>query len=70
MSKSAVAAFVVLAAGTLTACATTDPGSSAGPSIDARHQHLRDAKQGPAASSASAIGQPARKPLHDHREFK
>lgn len=69
-SKTAVAALIVLATGTVTACATTDSSQAAGGGIDARHQHLRDAKQGPAASSDSPIGQPGTKPLHDHREMK
>ena len=70
LSKTVAAALVALAAGTLTACATTDSSQSAGGTIDARHQHLRDAKQGPAASSASVTGQPVAKLLHDHREMK
>lgn len=69
-SKTAVAALMLLAAGSVTACATTDSSQAAGGNIDARHQHLRDAKQGPAASRDSPIGQPGTKPLHDHREMK
>lgn len=34
-----------------------------------RHQHLRDAKQGSTLPDP-VPGQPARKPLHDHREMK
>lgn len=70
LTKAASAALIVLAAGTVTACASTDSSQAVSGGIDARHQHLRDAKQGPAASIDSPIGQPGRKPLHDHREMK
>lgn len=63
--KTLAAALIAF---TLTACATTDSGQTG--SIQDRHQHLRDAKQGSAASSDSVVGQPAKKPLHDHREMK
>ena len=69
-STSAVAVLIVLAAGTLTAYAAPDSSQRTGASIDARHQHLRDAKQGPAASIVSPIGQPSKKLLHDHRDMK
>lgn len=54
----------VAAVGALSACAAPSD-----PSAD-RHQHLRDAKQGPALTYASAGERAAPKLLHDHREMK
>jgi hypothetical protein len=56
-------AVAVVALGAVGACASpSDPYAN-------RHQHLRDAKQGPAmASIQTAV--PAPKLLHDHREMK
>ena len=65
MTKLVAAAAAALLVGGLSGCAT--PGDQT--SVAARHQHLRDAKQGPAASVA-VTEQVARKPLHDHREMK
>lgn len=60
-----VAAALII--GGLTGCASTGEPAS----VAARHQHLRDAKQGPAASATVASSdQPAPKLLHDHREMK
>lgn len=64
--KLMAAAAAALLVGGLSGCAT--PGDQAG--VAARHQHLRDAKQGPAASTVAVSEQGARKPLHDHREMK
>ena len=57
----AAAAAVVLAAAA-SGCASSGPAE--------RHQHLRDAKQGPAVPQAGAETRLPRKPLHDHREMK
>lgn len=65
-TKLLAAAAAVLLAGGLSGCAT--PGDQA--SVAARHQHLRDAKQGPAASTVAVTEPTARKPFHDHREMK
>lgn len=65
MKLFTAAAAALLIVG-LSGCAT--PGEQAG--VAARHQHLRDAKQGPAASTIASSGETARKPLHDHREMK
>jgi hypothetical protein len=64
-TKILAAAAAVLVIGALGGCAST--GEPAG--IAGRHQHLRDAKQGPAAS-ALATAEQAPKLLHDHREMK
>jgi hypothetical protein len=48
-------------------CATTGP-DAASVGATAPHNHMRDAKQGYAASPVAAA--PAPKPLHNHREFK
>jgi tellurite resistance protein len=62
-SKWVVRLAAVVAVGALSACA-----SPAGPSAE-RHQHLKDAKQGPALSYAPT--QAAAPVLfHDHREMK
>ena len=45
----------------VTGCATAGPAEP--------HQHMRDAKQGSTLPQPAA-DQPARKPLHDHREMK
>lgn len=65
-AKLMAAAVAAVLIGGLSGCAT--PGEPAG--VAARHQHLRDAKQGPAASAVASAEQAARKPLHDHREMK
>ncbi len=67
-TKLVAAAAAALLAGGLSGCATPAGGDQAG--IAARHQHLRDAKQGPAASTIAVSEQAARKPFHDHREMK
>lgn len=64
--KLAATAVAVILLGGLGGCAT--PGDQA--SVAARHQHLRDAKHGPAASTVPVTTQAAIKPLHDHREMK
>jgi hypothetical protein len=64
-TKLLAAAAAALMIGGLSGCAT--PGDQAG--VAARHQHLRDAKQGPAASTIATAEQ-APKLLHDHREMK
>jgi hypothetical protein len=63
-------ALAVLASAALSGCATTDGAAAAGPSMAERHQHMRDAKQGAAASTLPIDSTVARKPLHDHREMK
>ena len=71
LSKGAVAApLVILMAVMVSGCATTESSEAASQGIASRHQHLRDAKQGPAASVLSQLGQPGSKPLHDHRQMK
>ena len=67
MTKLLAAAAAVLMIGGLSGCAAT--GYEAG-GIAARHQHLRDNKQGPAASTMAVSDQAAPKLLHDHREMK
>ena len=62
-SKWLYRAAAVAAIGVLGACAS--PG---GPSAE-RHQHLRDAKQGPALSGAP-VQATAPTLFHDHREMK
>ena len=71
LSKGTVAApLIILMAVMASGCATTEAGEAASQDIASRHQHLRDAKQGPAASVLSQAGQPGSKPLHDHRQMK
>lgn len=64
--KLVVAGSAVVMIAGLAGCASTGEA----PSLAARHQHLRDAKQGPAASALASSDQPAPKLLHDHREMK
>lgn len=60
-------AIAVLLLGSLSGCATTgDASPPAGSS--ARHDHMRDAKQGYASSGTRRVE--AVKPSHDHRDFK
>lgn len=71
-SKMALAAGTVLTLG-LSGCATATgyeaSASGSAASVAAlRHDHQRDAKQNWAAPLPSRST--ARKPLHDHREFK
>jgi hypothetical protein len=64
-TKVLAAIAAVFAFGVLGACATTGTETAA-TGAAARHEHMRDAKQGPASSYSGA---PAAKPLHDHRAF-
>jgi hypothetical protein len=64
-TKLLVAAAAILMIGGLSGCASTEQSG-----IAARHQHLRDAKQGPAASTLARAEEAAPKLLHDHREMK
>lgn len=50
-------------------CATAVGGDQTGP-YAGRHDHMRDAKQGPALSPVQPAAAPAPKVLHDHREMK
>lgn len=59
-----IAAFALVFTVGLAGCATQPPSDS----FAARHQHMRDAKQGPAMPYAGSSEAP--KPLHDHREMK
>lgn len=64
----ATAAAIVLT-GTLGGCATPGTAGPLGP-YAGRHDHVRDAKQGPALSVSPESRAPAPKLLHDHREWK
>lgn len=71
-TKISLAGAALLTLG-LSGCATatgyeTSASSSAASAAAARHDHQRDAKQNWAAPLAPKGA--ARKPLHDHREFK
>jgi len=57
-------AAILMLATTLSGCATPSSNDPA-----QRHQHMRDAKQGP-TMPYSPPGEEVRKPLHDHREMK
>jgi len=63
-SKWLLRIAAVAAVAALGACASTTGDVSAD-----RHQHLRDAKQGPALAAAPAAAT-APTLLHDHREMK
>ena len=65
--KAKLIGSVVVLTLALGGCATTgSDAASAGATVP--HNHMRDAKQGYAASPVAAV--PAPKPLHNHREFK
>jgi len=68
MKLLATTAAIVLT-GALGGCATPGAGDQPGP-YAGRHNHLRDAKQGPGLSVSLVTGMPAPKLLHDHREWK